>query len=140
MSGGNKVLGGGGFHHVAMRVRDFDRSLAFYTDTLGCTKKIAWGEAPKRAAMLDVGGSDYLELFEKPDHKPVEGEASVVHFALRCADVDSVLERVRETGATVTVEPMDVDIEADVGTVPVRIAFFTGPDGEVVELFHNEMT
>ncbi len=33
--GTNALLGGGGFHHVAVRVHDYDAALRFYTETLG---------------------------------------------------------------------------------------------------------
>ncbi len=136
----NTVSGGGGLHHVAIRVRDFDRSVDFYTHTLGFVKKIAWGGPPKRAVMLDAGNGNYLEMFERPDQPPIDEQAVILHFALRTAHVDAVLSRVREAGMTVTMEPKDLDIPADVGKVPVRIAFFKGPDGELIELFQNAMT
>jgi catechol 2,3-dioxygenase-like lactoylglutathione lyase family enzyme len=53
-------------------VRDFDRSVAFYTDVLGFTKKIEWGQKPGRAVMLDTGDGNYFELFERP--KPAAGQ------------------------------------------------------------------
>ena len=39
MPGHNKTISGGGFHHIAMRVRDFDASLKFYTEGLGFEPK-----------------------------------------------------------------------------------------------------
>ena len=46
----NPILGGGGFHHVCMKTRNWDRTMRFYQETLGCTAKIAWRAAPQRAA------------------------------------------------------------------------------------------
>ena len=37
-------------------------------------------------------------------------------------------------------EPAAIDIPSRPGPTPVRIAFFKGPDGEVIELFQNEVT
>lgn len=145
--GSNQTLGGGGFHHIAINTRDFDRSVAFYKDVLGCTTKIAWGEPGKRAIMLDTGDGNYLELFERPDmppapQTPMNGQIGIIHFALRTTDTDGVLERARAAGAPVEMEPRGLDIQTTEGDgpVPVRIAFFRGPDGEVVEVFQNEMT
>ncbi len=140
MSRNNSTLGGGGFHHVSIRVRDFDKSVAFYTEVLGFTKKITWKEAPERAIMLDTGDGNYLELFERPDQPRFEGEGAILHLAIRTNSVDDAMTRVRNAGAEVTMEPKNVDIPADIGTVPVRIAFFKGPDGEEIEFFQNEMT
>jgi len=59
MAASNKTLGGGGFHHVAIRSRDFDQTVDFYTRTLGFTPKIHWQAAPKREVMLDAGDGNY---------------------------------------------------------------------------------
>jgi len=142
----NSTLGGGGFHHVAIRARDFDASVRFYTDVLGFVPTVAWGEAPKRATMLDTGDGNYLEIFERPNQPPppADQEGAILHFALRTDDTDAALSRARDAGVTVTMEPTDVDIpntcDARPSPLPVRIAFFRGPDGEVIELFQNELT
>lgn len=143
MSGTNQTLGGGGLHHVAINSRDFDKSVAFYTEVLGFEPKLAWGEPPKRAIMLDTGQRNYLEIFEKPDLPPIDdSNPGVIHFAVRTDDTDKALEAARAQGCEVTMEPKSVDIAATIGTnpTPVRIAFFKGPDGEHVELFQNELT
>lgn len=134
-----------GFHHVAIRARDFDRSVRFYTQVLGLTQKIAWNEAPKRAIMLDAGDGSYVEIFERPDQPaPPQDEPAILHFALRTSDTDGLLERARQAGCEVTVEPKTAQIANTVPTtptpVPARLAFFKGPDGELVELFQNELT
>ena len=135
MTGHNEAIGGGGFHHVALRVPDFDASVRFYTEALGFVESVAWGEGDKRAVMLDTGDGNYLEIFAGGQATPDEGGA-MLHFALRSSDVDAAVERVRAAGAEVTMEPRDVDIPSD-PSLPVRIAFFKGPAGELVELFHH---
>jgi glyoxylase I family protein len=133
-----------GFHHVAIRARDFDASVKFYAEVLGFRPKIQWNEAPKRAIMLDAGDGNYLEVFERPQQGPPAEDAAILHFALRTDDTDAVLERARAAGCQVTMEPRALNIKnvlpgvAD--EVPVRIAFVKGPDGEVVEFFQNELT
>jgi glyoxylase I family protein len=125
-----------GFHHVAMNVKDFDESVKFYREALGYGVAKQWGETGKRAAMIDVGGNSYLEIFEKPEEaaKAEEGKAHLVHFALHCDDPDGAIEKVRSFGAKIRMEPKDIDIPAD-PAYPVRIAFCYGPDGEVIEFF-----
>jgi glyoxylase I family protein len=129
-----------GFHHIAIRARDFDKSVGFYTAVLGFAPKIAWGERPGRAVMLDVGNANYLEIFERPSQEPATQEGAILHLALRTQTCDATLERARAAGCPVTVEPRDVTIPSAPQPTPVRIAFFQGPDGEVVELFQNELT
>lgn len=138
MSKTNTILGGGGFHHVAIRVRDFDVTCRFYTEVLGFTERLAWGEKPKRACMLDTGDGNYLEVFEGSGDQP-QPEGGFIHIALRVADCREAIERVRTAGMEVTMEPKELVIEAQTPT-PVCIGFFKGPDGEVVEFFQNELT
>ena len=138
----NETLGGGGFHHVAIRSRDFDKTVDFYTNVLGFTTAVAFSHEGKRAAMLDTGDGNYLEVFERPDQAVIEEEAAIIHFAIRVSDCKAALERVREAGMQITMEPTDVTLDTTKGPnpLPIRIAFFKGPDGEVVEFFENELT
>jgi catechol 2,3-dioxygenase-like lactoylglutathione lyase family enzyme len=137
----NPVLGGGGIHHVALRTRHWDASLAFYKDVLGFAEKITWSYPDgNRAGMFDTGGG-YLEIFESSGEIPA-GAGILFHLAIRAKDVNAVTERVRAAGCKITVEPKDVTIQTTngAGPVPVRISFFEGPNGEVWELFQNELT
>jgi glyoxylase I family protein len=136
MQGNNNVLGGGGFHHVAIRVKDFDASVKFYKEVLGFKQHLAWGEDNKRAIMLDTGDGSCLEVFagETEDKKP---EGSFLHIALRTTKCDAVLQTIKTLGMEVTMEPTDVTLASNPPT-PVRIAFFKGLDGELIELFQNK--
>lgn len=137
-----------GFHHVAIAARDFDRSVRFYTDVLDMTPKMAWGEPPKRAVMLDTGDGNYIELFERPNQPPVPPgvEGHILHFALRTADTAAALKRAADAGCEVHIATKTVPIQNTVrgrGTpdvVPITIAFVKGPDGELIEFFQNDHT
>ena len=61
-----------GLHHVCIKTRDWERTMAFYRDTLGFTEKIAWNlrATNRRAVMLDTGDGNYVEVFEDPDYTP----------------------------------------------------------------------
>ncbi len=133
MAGQNKKIGGGGFHHLAMKTADFDKSVKFYTEGLGFEKSISWGEGDSRAVMLDTGDGNFFELFAggTPDEKP---EGALLHVAFRTDNCDMALNQAITAGARVTMEPTDVDIKSDPVT-PVRIAFCKGPDGELIEFF-----
>lgn len=126
-----------GFHHTAIRSSRFDESVRFYTEVLGLKIKITWGEGSSRATMIDVGDGNYLEIFERPAFEPAE--STILHFALRTDDCAGMTDRVRGAGRPITMEPKEVIIDSNKGPVPVKISFFTGPDGEVVELFENSI-
>jgi len=139
MTGNNTVLGGGGFHHVAIRARDFDATVKFYTTGLGFKEKISWGEGNSRAVMLDTGDGNYLEVFAGGSAEP-KPEGSILHFALRTTDCDGALKQAVAAGAVLTMEPKSLAIASRPGPTPVRIAFCKGLDGEVIEFFQNELT
>jgi glyoxylase I family protein len=138
----NEMIGGGGFHHIALKASNFDASLRFYVDGLGFVPRLSWGQADGRAVMLDTGDGDYLEIFaggQRVGAPAPEGAGSLLHIALRTNDCDAATARARQAGAKITVEPKDVDIPTDPVT-HVRLSFFTGPDGETIELFQNTTT
>jgi catechol 2,3-dioxygenase-like lactoylglutathione lyase family enzyme len=66
----NPILKDGGIHHVALRVKDFEASLRFYTTVLGFVERVRWNEPPKRIVLLDTGNGSYLELFENGQNAP----------------------------------------------------------------------
>ncbi|WP_138751210.1 VOC family protein [Paenibacillus sinopodophylli] len=130
--GTNTKIGGGGFHHIAIRVYDFDKTVAFYTEVLGFTERIRWGEGDSRGIMLDTGDGNYLEVFAG-GKEGQKDEGAFLHFALRSDNVTDAIELAREAGMEITVEPKEIVIH----DIPVRIAFFKGPDGEIIELFES---
>jgi len=130
--GNNETIGGGGFHHVAIRVFDFEATIAFYTGVLGFREKTRWGEGDRRGALLDTGDGNYWEVFAGGTEGP-KPEGAYLHVALRTERVDETTERVREAGMEVTVEPKTVQL----GDYTVRLSFFKGPDGELIELFQT---
>jgi glyoxylase I family protein len=130
--GNNAKIGGGGFHHIAIRVFDFDKTVSFYTEVLGFKEQVRWGEGNARAIMLDTGDGNYLEVFAG-GAQGQKDEGAFLHLALRSDNVTEAIELARAAGMEVTVEPKD----AVLGGVPVRIAFFKGPDGEIIELIES---
>jgi glyoxylase I family protein len=138
MSGKNKKIAGCGFHHASMKVRDLEKSLKFYTEGLGFVEKVSWGEAPKRTVLLDTGDGNYFEI-SQGDPDQVQEPGIFGHIALRSDDCEAAIEAARSAGAEVTLETRDVNLPSD-PPLKLRIAFFKGPDGEVIELFQNDQT
>lgn len=133
----NEKVPGCGFHHVAIRTSDWDRSLRFWQEGMGFGVAVQWNDPPRRACMLDTGDGNYLEVFER-DPQETPSEAAILHFCFRTEDLDGSLEKARAAGAEVTMEPKTVEVFGDrIGAA--RIAFFKGPDGEICELFQNDV-
>jgi glyoxylase I family protein len=138
VKGHNSVVGGGGFHHISMRVQDLEASIKFYAEGLGFEQKFAWGPEDNRTVLLDTGDGNYLEIAggESDGFNP---NGVVRHLAFRTHDIDKAIKAARAAGAEVTIEPKAVVLSND-PPLPVRVAFFKGPDGEVVEFFEDSVT
>jgi glyoxylase I family protein len=134
----NSILGGGGIHHVAIKTTDWAGTLRFYQEVLGFTTRVAWADAPSRAAYLDSGDGSCVEVFEDLAYRPSPNGA-IPHFCLRTTRLDEVCERARAHGARVTMEPKDAVLHSTNGAGPkaIRLCFFDGPNGESIELLQN---
>jgi catechol 2,3-dioxygenase-like lactoylglutathione lyase family enzyme len=138
-----------GFHHVAIRARDFDATLRFYTEGLGCSVHYRFSvpERIDRAAFLDAGDGRFIEVFgpgssvqsegrrRRPDEEPTEG--ALLHFCLRVPDVAAAYARAVAAGGIERVPPRTARLGGN-PPAEVRIAFVTGPNGEVIEFLHSE--
>ena len=115
--------------------------MAVYRDVFGCTEKITWRKEPERAAMLDTGDGNYIEVFEDLAYTPAPN-GSIYHFAFRTTRLDEAVTRVRSAGLKITMEPKDAAIVTTngAGTVPIRVFFCEGPSGESIEFFQNTAT
>jgi glyoxylase I family protein len=134
----NRKIKGCGFHHVSMNVKDLDKSRKFYSEGLGFIERFSWGKYPKKTILMDTGDGNYFEISQgDPNHSYVEGVFR--HLALRVDDCKAALKLARDAGAEVTVEARDVTLSSD-PPLQIRIAFFKGPDGELVELFEDDQT
>ena len=143
MAGNNTILGGGGLHHVAIRTQDLDASVKFYTDVLGMKTVVAFEPDERSFVQLDAGDGSIVELMQ--DDKAVEpaAERNVHwHYALRTTKIEEVMAAVQAAGMQVTVPTKAVTLTNTAtdppSTLPVKVAFFIGPSGELVELFQAE--
>ena len=132
-----------GFHHVAIKVHDYDRAVKFY-EALGFKKKLDWGDADTRGILLDSGDGNYMEIFAGgPDHAaaphPVWGlNHAITHVAFRTSNVEHSTAVAKAAGATVTMEPKEILMGRPGGKqVPIYISFVQTPTGEMVEFFQN---
>jgi catechol 2,3-dioxygenase-like lactoylglutathione lyase family enzyme len=130
-----------GMHHVSLPVHDMDRSLAFYRDVLGFSPKTSFLLDGLRFAMLETGNDVYIELVEMKQPMQPVGETEVFwHLALRTDHLEKLLEAAINAGFEVTVpmRPLDLVNEVTQKRWPVRVAFFRGPDGELIELLEDK--
>ena len=122
-----------GFHHVAIKCQDLDKSIAFY-GAFGMTVERTWGEGDSRACMVSVGNGNYLELFAG-GAKGDKPEGFVIHFAIRVDDTQAMFDLALKQGAEVVKPVTALTIPSKPEALPVTLAFVKGPDGEIIEFF-----
>ncbi|WP_078380390.1 VOC family protein [Sutcliffiella halmapala] len=120
--------------HVGIMVKDIKKSITFYTEILGLSLKgeLAHPNGTIKLAFLgfQLEGETEIELIEGyNDNLPAEGK--VHHLALTVDDVVEEYKRLQLLGVTF--------IEKEITTLPngAKYIFFTGPDGEWIELFEK---
>ena len=131
----NEKIAGGGFHHIAMKVYDLDATLKFYKEGLGFKHVNAWKhpDGSPDGTMLESGDGAIFEFF--PGGEKEQPTGALIHIALKTDDCDKAMAAAVQAGGVVTMEPTSLVIKGDMEDVPVRIAFFKGINGEVIEFF-----
>lgn len=105
----------------------------------------------RRGIMLDSGdGSTYVEIFPAIGETDIQGVVlrGINHFCLRTGDCNVDYQcalaaggqkvTIQAGGAVWNGEPMNFELSGET-SIPVRIAFVRGPDGELIEFFQNEI-
>ena len=118
--------------HVAIQVRNLDRSIKFYTEVLGLPlrRRLRLNETTE-LAYLPLGDFE-IELVCKSTEYIYAKEGIVHHLGLVVDDVADMLDRLRKHGVEL-IHEQPVFLEK----MDVHIAFFWGPDGEKLELLQR---
>jgi glyoxylase I family protein len=126
----NRLLPGGGIHHIAVQTYDEEASLRLYRDVLGMRIVKVGGREGRRVTLLDIGNGSHIELVAPAGGAPQpvpELYSPLLHIALATTDVHTVIEHVRSSGYEITVEPKQAR--------HAMVAFFKGPNDELIELY-----
>jgi glyoxylase I family protein len=130
-------------HHVAVRARDFERSVKFYEEGIGLGPAYLWNHPPlvPRAAFLPFDDGTWFEIFDggQPVDPPAPDDMSqgMVHIAIACDDVQAAFERAVTAGAVALEPPVTRTLRGD-PPKEATMCFLLGPDGEVLELYRND--
>ncbi len=118
-----------GLRHVALNVRDLQKSLEFYSSVLGL--KLEWMPDAENAYL--TSGHDNLALHKLPEGAQL-AETQIVHhigFVVRHPDdVDRWAERLRNAGVNLAAEPKTHRDGA-------RSVYFNDPDGLLIQLIYH---
>ena len=124
--------------HTMLRVGDLQRSIDFYTETIGMDLLRTTDRPDQKYTLAFVGfgggnknGEAELELTYNYGESEYDLGTAYGHIALGVDDVAETCERIRAAGGNVTREPGPVK-----GGTTV-IAFIEDPDGYKVELIET---
>jgi catechol 2,3-dioxygenase-like lactoylglutathione lyase family enzyme len=116
-----------GTHHIALRTPNYAAMEEFYTETLGLRVVQRWDDVNN--IFIDIGGTT-IELSGRDEATAgVKPSGGWDHIAFHVESVDEVYAELTAKGVPFTVEPRNFK--------NVRIAFFTDPDGNLLELFEE---
>ena len=120
-----------GIGHIAITASDFEKSIAFYRDTLGLPEafRVDREDGSPWMAYFKTGQDDFIEIFDGKG-AAVEDvpEIGVKHICLWVDDIEQTLTDLQGRG-------MDVDPKgAKTGKSKCRQYFIQDPDGVRIEL------
>ena len=121
------------FHHIALKVKNFDAVVNFYKEVLGLKEKLSWTMNDNPAIMLEMADGGIVEVFGGNTDES-EANSRWGHLAVLVDDVPGAYQKALSLGATSQIEPTKTAIEGT-STMKVEIAFVGGLAGEVIEFF-----
>jgi len=134
----NKIIKNAGYNHIAFRAKNYEDTMKFYREGLGCELYREWVGDDGRCSLIDLGNKTYIEVYEGAKGELPEGydkmAGSYFHFAIETSDTDSAFAAAVKAGAKVKDEPFDTTIMSN-PPLPIRIAFVYGPSNELIEFF-----
>ena len=131
--------------HVALKVKDIDRSMAFYSGVMGFPEmlRLHHDDGSLFLIYLRVTDEQYVELFPNAhsDHAPGIDANGVHHFCLTVEKLEPFIEAVASRGAQFSAWQKDGSGLAKVPTAQIsngldgnRQAWLEDPDGNRIEL------
>lgn len=126
-----------GIGHLALRARDLDTVLAFYTEKLGFPElfRLTNDDGSPRLIYLRVTDTQYLELFPNGtgDAVPAREAMGLNHLCLTVDNLDTVVEALTMRGVPLT-RPLITGGDGN------RQAWIEDPEGNRIELMEMSPT
>ena len=141
-----------GLHHAAVNVSDWDRSVAFYRDTLGLELLFQDGDAfgeelDQNTGLHDVRlrfgmfalGDGYFELIQYRQPAPAANDGAIndtgrTHLCFQVADIEAAYADLCRRGVAFNGRPLHITSGPLDGCA---FAYFLDPDGVLLEIFED---
>jgi len=118
-----------GLRHVALNVRDVEKSVAFYTKVLGMG--VEWRPDPDNAYLTSGGDNLAIHKLADPDRlSPVQSVDHIGFVVRTMADVDRWAERLKDNRIPLVKEPKTHRDGA-------RSLYFKDPDGLLIQIIYH---
>lgn len=127
-----------GLAHIALYTKDLESTIRFYENLGGVLTdraQVAKPTGTNLLAMVKLAGF-YLEIIEPHDGSPVTPEGGLFpHLALEVDNIDEALNTLKTAG----INTFRTDIPNNMPGLfgGIRNIFFTGPNGEQLELLQK---
>jgi lactoylglutathione lyase len=122
-------LGLTGIGHIAIRVRDLDRMVAFYTGRLGLAEmfRLYHDDGSLWVVYLRITDEQYLELVPNGTSAATHKAVGPDHLCVTVADLDATVAGLTERGVALTL-PLRLGPDGN------RQAWIADPEGTRIEL------
>ncbi|MGM9947296.1 VOC family protein [Floccifex sp.] len=120
-------------HHISLTCineRQYEKAIDFYTRIIGMHIQRQW----KNGILFEIGNTR-IEMFLKENTEQLS-QGTIRHFAFLVDSCDEMIEKVRQEGYSIVVEPKDVCLQED---YLLRVGFCIGPTGEEIEFFQERL-
>jgi lactoylglutathione lyase len=123
-------LGFTGIGHVAIRARDLDSAVAFYTEKLGLAEmfRLNQDDGSLMLVYLRVTDDQYVEIVPNGvGETPARNAVGFTHLCLTVSDLEATVAALEAAGVT-------IDIALKTGKDGNRQAWISDPEGNRIEL------
>ncbi|MEJ3718698.1 VOC family protein [Paenibacillus polymyxa] len=138
-----------GLAHVAIQARDYQATIAFYTEVVGFKRGHHWSlpsfRIQEASMLISPDQRTCLEIFDNDAVIPAQGKkaasehdvahGALLHFAFYVDNVDEIYQKALTHGAKTFVEPNQLTL----GEPPLVVtnALVHSPNGEVIEFIED---
>ncbi|UNL94591.1 glyoxalase [Paenibacillus polymyxa] len=138
-----------GLAHVAIQARDYQATIAFYTEVLGFKRGHHWNlpsfRIQEASMLISPDQRTCLEIFDNDAVIPAQGKkaaseqdiahGALLHLAFYVDNVDEIYQKALVHGARTFVEPNQLTL----GEPPLVVtnALVHSPNGEVIEFIED---